>query len=203
MPLEDLATARQTYVARVQSFLGSAAGDMAIRLDAARWLEQYAERTDVHSIVELGGGFSTLVFARVVEVRPDVTLTTADHSPQWLTFVLGQVSAAARARITTTSISDIERALPTMPPSDLILVDHGPTYKERLASIPLLVAYARRGGSTLVFDDWFEEKHPKERRYSAQLRRILKSVGARGELIPGTLAPGGRSLGRFVESRGR
>ena len=200
---EDLATVRQTYVARVQTFLGSAAGDMAIRLDAARWLEKHAGLPDVHSIVELGGGFSTLVFARVLEARPDVTLTTADHSSQWMAFVLGQVSADARARITAMSIRDIERALPTMPPSDLIFVDHGPTYKERLASIPLLVAYARRGGSALVFDDWFEEKHPKERRYSAQLRRTLTSLKARGELIPGTMAPGGRSLGRFVESHGR
>lgn len=202
-PPEDLAKARQTYVARVQSFLGSAAGDMAIRLDAAWWLEQYAKQTSVRSIVELGSGFSTLVFARVIESRPDVTLTTADHSSSWLAFVLGQVSATARSRITSMSIRDTERALPTMSPSDLIFVDHGPTYEARLASIPLLVAYARRGGSALVFDDWFEEKHPKAGLFSVPLRRTLKSLRARCEMIPGTMAPGGRSLGRFVESRGR
>ena len=199
---EELVKARQTYVTRVQTFLGSAA-DMAIRLAAAWWLEQYARRTDVHSIVELGGGFSTLVFARVVESRSDLTLTTADHSSSWLNFVLGQVSAAARARITPMSIRDLELALPKRSPSDLIFVDHGPTYEARLASIPLLVAYARRGGSALVFDDWFEEKHPKERLFSAPLRRALKSLGARCEIISGTMAPGGRSLGRFVESSGR
>lgn len=196
---EDFAKARQTYVDRVQTFLGPTSGDMAIRLAAAWWLEQYAKQPHVRSIVELGSGFSTLVFARVIEARPDVTLTTADHSVSWLEFVLGQVSAAARTRITSTSIRDIEAALPTRSPSNLIFVDHGPTYEARLASVPLLVAYARRGGSTLVFDDWFEGEHPKERLFSAPLRRTLKSLGARVEMIPGTTAPGGRSFGRFVE----
>jgi predicted O-methyltransferase YrrM len=174
---------------------------MAIRLAAAAWLEQYALRPDVHSIVELGGGFSTLVFARALESRPDLILTSADHSSAWLDFVLGQVSAAARARITPMSIRDLELALPKRSPSDLIFVDHGPTYEARLASVPLLVAYARRSGAALVFDDWFGENHSKERLFSAPLRRALKSLGARCETIAGTMAPGGRSLGRFVESR--
>ena len=201
---KSLTEIRAFYDQQLRVRMGAAYRDKEITLPAAQWLHDYAMGSEIKQIVELGSGFSTLVFAMIMARRTDLRLITTHHDQDWMRFVVGLVDAQVLPRIEAKPLDPLLASLSKLSRCDLIFVDHGsPTYAGRLKVVPEIVQTSRRLKAAVIFDDWFMPGHPEWRVFSKDLVNALRAEGARCETIPGTarkdgVGPKAKHLGRLV-----
>ncbi|NIO39124.1 MAG: hypothetical protein GTO41_02330, partial [Burkholderiales bacterium] len=123
------------FVQQKRKFLA----DYSITMELVEYLISIVKPTD--AVLDLGAGFSSIILRQHVD-----DVMSADHDDVWLAFVrelLGERGLSQR------DLVPIDVACRWPGPYDLICVDHGPTFQDRLNDLPWILAKGRR----VIFDD--------------------------------------------------
>lgn len=140
--------------------------DLTVSIPGARFVVEQLEEANPGMILEMGSGFTTLVFRawKKHKAQPQRTETvkktkkktvqvwTAEHNPEWLAFTRQLLSERQLSTSYLNLLDDRFRAK-KRPKFDFIFVDHGPELITRIADSRWLASLLTANGR-LVFDDW-------------------------------------------------
>jgi SAM-dependent methyltransferase len=174
--MKTVEEAYQTYISEVS------APSMAISLETAKWLFDYCLKYEPQSILDLGSGFSTYVFARYKLINPKVQIFSIDTDLAYLDktiqFVDSEVGNGLKIYTNTigydSSAKDFELMIQSKKKYDFICFDIAET-EFRLKVLEVAAKY----GKNILLDDW---NSPKLRDESVKIINNIKSITPLTEL---------------------
>ena len=163
----------ETLRAWYHAELGIADNGYALPVPAAEALLQKIQAVNAEVIVDAGAGFSTLLLRCLIK---EAKVYTLDHDVAWLDRVSRLLQ---KQRLAADHLMDLDPcSVVSLPLSDVILIDHGPTMEDRLRYLPRFARRLRPGG-VLVLDDW-------RKSYRQKAANALTRSGFSYEVVEGT-----------------
>lgn len=143
--------------------------DHAMSVPALAWIVTLLNQCDDgQHVLELGTGFSTMVLrAWEHDYRHSGYVVSADHWPEWMEFVQGELNRGLIWPDSYLLIDEMKEYHAGQ--YDFIVVDHGPELVTRIADSRWCASLLRPGGC-LIFDDW-------RPRFASHISQALAPLG--------------------------
>ena len=171
------------YGKKLAVFLGREPANWAITVKQAQAMTRVLDEQGCRTLVELGAGYSSLVFRRWA-ARVGARVYSVDTDRQWLDWV---AELLTEQNLPTSDMLTLDELRTNYSPdmADAVFIDHGTDnqHDTRIRDLPWASEMAKPGGILLI-DDWRTVATPqKSTRYARRANAALKKLGWRVKVL--------------------